>query len=242
MSNFEYEGSPEGEWDDRGELVWNEFDWQQYLKRAKEEIGRFISFYAQLTDRPDRLDLIAHKMGWDQDDWSVKDLDWDEVEGENHQSRRSGDDAEAEGESEIEDSDTDPYTLHRHPVFIVTRGLYYYLKRSWELAMIRHPTGFSPDMSWRYGSSLHQGEMDSILALQALDMGDFALAVCHLKSALGAINQSLSILQNLPGNNSVKLGSMCRQARIRLFDQREVCLRIMRDCRDEVRRRFNDGE
>lgn len=237
MSNFDYEGGPEGDWEERGELVWNEFDWQQYLKRAKEEIGRFIAFYTQLTDRADRLDIIAHKMGWDHDDWSVKESDWDELDrGGLHTA--SGEDSDAESDGD----DTDPYTLHRHPVFIVTRGLYYYLKRSWELAMIRHPAGFSPDTSWRYGNSLHQGEMDSILALQALDMGDFALAVCHLKSALGAINQSLRILQSLPGGNSIKLRTLCRQSRIRLFDQREVCLRIMRDCRDEIRRRFKEEE
>ena len=238
MSNFDYEGSPEGDWEERGELVWNEFDWQQYLKRAKEEIGRFIAYYTQLTDRPDRIDIIAHKMGWDHDDWSIKETDWEEMDrGGPH---AIGNDTAAAAENEGEDAD--PYTLHRHPVFIVTRGLYYYLKRSWELAMIRNPSVFSSDISWRYGNSLHKGEMDSVLALQALDMGDFALSVCHLKSALGAINQSLRILQNLPGGSSVKLRIMCRQSRIRLFDQREVCLRIMRDCRDEIRRRYKEED
>ncbi len=238
MSNFDYEGSPEGDWEERGELVWNEFDWQQYLKRAKEEIGRFIAFYTQLTDRPDRLDLIAHKMGWDHDDWSIKDSEWDELD----RGRLHANVEDAPADAEGDDTDTDPYTLHRHPVFIVTRGLYYYLKRSWELAMIRNPSVFSSDISWRYGNSLHEGEMNSVLALQALDMGDFALAVCHLKSALGAINQSFRILQKLPGGSSVKLRTMCRQSRIRLFDQREVCLRIMRDCRDEIRRRYREEE
>ena len=237
MSNFEYDSIPDGDWDDRGELVWNEFDWQQYLKRAKEEIGRFVAFYAQLTDRPDRLDLVAHKMGWDQDDWSINDFDWEEAKDNLSRSVLNSD------ADEGEDLDTDPYTLHRHPVFIVTRGLYYHLKRSWELAMIRNPAGFSPDLSWRYANSLHQGEFESILALQALDMGDFALAVCHLKSALGAVNQSLRILQDLPGgNSSIRLSTMCGQARIRLFDQREVCLRVMRDSRDEIRRRFKEEE
>ncbi len=238
MSNYEYDSSPEGDWDDRGELVWNEFDWQQYLKRAKEETGRFVAFYAQLTDRPDRLDLIAQKMGWDQDDWSINDLDWDETD----ENSSSTGERNSDENGEVEDLDTDPYTLHRHPVYIVTRGLYYHLKRSWELAMIRNPASFSPELSWRYANSLHRGEFDSILALQALDMGDFALAVCHLKSALAAINQSLHLLQKLPENGSIRLNAMCHQARIRLFDQREVCLRIMRDCRDEVRRRFKEGE
>jgi len=32
MSDFESDSFPENDWDECGDLVWNEFDWERYLR------------------------------------------------------------------------------------------------------------------------------------------------------------------------------------------------------------------
>src|SRR4051812_12444863 len=56
MSNFDSDGGPESEWDDRGELAWNEFDWERYLREQDEAIHRYLRFYESAKDSADRID------------------------------------------------------------------------------------------------------------------------------------------------------------------------------------------
>jgi hypothetical protein len=73
MSGFEYDNDAEGEWEERGDLAWNEYDWQQYLKSNEKDIARFLALYQQLKHKQDHLDEIAHQMGWDREDWMPSD-------------------------------------------------------------------------------------------------------------------------------------------------------------------------
>ena len=45
MSNYDFDNLSEGEWDDRGETAWNEFDWQQYLQQNDRDIDKFNCFH-----------------------------------------------------------------------------------------------------------------------------------------------------------------------------------------------------
>lgn len=234
MSNYNYEGQSDGDWDERGDLSWKEYDWQQYLRRHEQEIEKFIECYNQLKDLPEHIDEVAHQMGWDAEDWSVSDGSYD-------------DDPTAELErlrDEEEDiqEDFDPYTLLRHPVFVVVRGLNRHLRRMWELYMRRHEDDVSPAAAWRFANILHEGETNATLSIQALDMGDYALAVCQVKLALSALNSTFEMLPSLFDGNTVDGCLLIREFRIRLFDLREVCLRVMNDCRAEIRRQGHDRE
>ncbi len=233
MSNYESDPSYDGDWEDKGGLVWNEFDWRKYLRESDKEIARFLSIYNSLKDQPDHLDETAHLMGWEVDDWSTAiDLD-DGVDPI---------DAPAFDlpEDEPEFDDMEPYTLHKHPVFVVTRALHEYLRHSWEQFTLHSQQHVSSQVAWAFSGSLHRSELYAILALQSLDLGDFALTTCHLKTALAALNQSLATLQNLTHRNGKFLGMFQREMFIRIFDLREIWLRVMEDCREEVRRR-NQG-
>jgi hypothetical protein len=234
MSNYNYEGPSDGDWDERGDLSWKEYDWQQYLRRHEQEIEKFIECYNQLKDQPEHIDEVAHQMGWDAEDWSVADNGYD-------------DDPTAELErlrDEEEDiqEDFDPYTLLRHPVFVVVRGLNRHLRRMWELYQRRHEATLTPAASWRFANALNEGEMAATLAIQALDMGDYALAVCQIKLALSSINRTFEMLPGLLDPHSVDGCLLAREFRIRLFDLREVCLRVMNDCRAEIRRQGRESE
>ena len=68
MSQYEFEGSNEGDWDDTGDLAWNESDWQVFLRNSDKEVVRFMTAYNQVKEQDDRLDAAASLMGWHRDD------------------------------------------------------------------------------------------------------------------------------------------------------------------------------
>lgn len=227
MSAYEFDGFSEGDWDSHEELAWNEFDWQQYLKSNEREIAEFLAHYHRLKHRPYHLDEIARILGWDMQDWSLGDLD--------------DDDEEDEGTMREDDGGLDPYTIHKHPVYVVTHGLYLHLFQCWEHFTAQNHKTLSPILAGRFPASLHAGELNAFMAINALDMGDFNLAICHLKNALAAVNHTMSLLQQLSIKNQRVQSLFHADCMGVLFDLREVWLRVMHDCREEERRN-NDTE
>jgi len=149
---------------------------------------------------------------------------------------------EDSSDDQIEGRESAPYTLHRHPVFVVTRSLYRYLRQSWEQFISQHPESASPKLCWDYANSLHQAEMNVLLSIQAIDLGDFGLSICHLKNSLTALNQTLAQLNQLAHPDSVYLNDFCTEIRVRIFDLRELWIRVMGDCRHECQHRRDDQE
>ena len=222
MSDPNFEHS-DGDWEEfSSEPNWGESQWRNYLKGSDRDTARFLSIYNSVKDKPNHLDEVASLMGWDAEDISMTD-DFSFIEVD--------EDAPEDG------SEGAPYTLHRHPVCVVTRSLYRYLHQSWEHYMLHSQDTLSPKLSWDYGKSLHQAEMNVLLSIQALDLGDFGLSICHLKNSLSALNQTLNILSQLTHPNAAFLEGFRNEARIRLFDLRELWIRVMGDCRHECQRR-----
>jgi hypothetical protein len=225
MSNFDSDGGPEFEWEDRGDLAWNEFDWERYLREQDEAIERYLRFYDACRECADRLDQVAEKMNWSQDDWTDDGED-DDVETET-----------AENE-EFEESE-DVYTLHKNPIFIATKAIYLGLNRSWqELAAqsAKAPQGMAVALQ----ASLHAGEDHAVQAIHALDFGDYAMAVSLFKRALSALNGTFALLHGDAVAASPAVESWRDQALPRLFDLREIWLRVMSECRDELERPLDD--
>ena len=111
MSEFDSDNLSENEWEENGDLAWNEFDWEVYLREQDTAIQRYLGFYESLKAGPDRIDEVADKMGWDR------------AEGEESEER--------ENPERIQFSD-EIYTLQKNPVYIATKALFLSLRRSWE--------------------------------------------------------------------------------------------------------------
>ncbi|MCF3652018.1 hypothetical protein [Synoicihabitans lomoniglobus] len=232
MSNFDSDSPSENEWDDRGELAWNEFDWEQYLREQDEMIHRYIGFYEQLEGRADRLDQVAHRMGWDEDSWST-DNDYEpptmglaDLTGET-----SGNPSEGEAE---------PYTLHKNPVFIATKGIFLTLIRAWERTADRQDKVDQP-LALALHSVMHRAEQQAMFAISALDFGDYAMAISLLKRAMRELNACFSLL-NRTEAPSRALADYNQFATSRLFDLREIWLRIMNECREELERPTDEDD
>jgi hypothetical protein len=227
MSDPNFDHS-EGDWEEfSNEPYWSESQWRNYLKGSDRDTARFLSIYNSVKDQPNHLDEVASLMGWDAEDISMTD-EFSFVE--------------TDEDSPDEENEGAPYTLHRHPVYVVTRSLYRYLHLSWEHFMEHSNHELSPKLSWHYAKSLHQAEMNVLLSIQALDLGDFGLSICHLKNSLSALNQTLDLLNRLTHPNAAFLNGFRHEARIRLFDLRELWIRVMGDCRHECQRRPGDQD
>ena len=227
MSNPNFDHS-EGDWEEFSSgPSWGESQWRNYLHGSDKDTERFLSVYNSVKNKPNHLDEVATLMGWDVEDISLTD-EFTFIEED--EERPSSENSSA------------PYTLHRHPVFVFTRALYRYLHQSWEHYMLHSERSLTPKISWDYSNSLHQGEMNVLLSIQALDLGDYGLSICHLKNSLSALNQTLSLLDQLDHPSSTFLNGFRKEAQIRIYDLRELWIRVMGDCRHECQRRLDDQE
>ena len=221
MSQYEFDGNNDGEWEDNGDIAWNEADWQKFLRKSDKEISRFIAAYNKSKEAPDRLDAIASIMGWQNEDWaSIDDIEMDE---EQMRQLKPLDMEEVRH--------MDPYTIHRHPIYISSSALYSYLRNAWEHLMSHNRKQPEAHLAWGYCASLADGERHSFLAANSLDLGDYLLAVCHLKKAHAALNESLRINRLFSHHNEGIFEEYLKETNLRMHDLREIWLRVMHDCR-----------
>ena len=224
MSNFDSGGGPENEWDERGDLVWNEFDWERYLREQDETVRRYLTYYEAFKGNPDRIDEVAELMGWGQDEWTEEE-EVEETETAKTEETESSDFKEDEG----------VYTLHKNPIFVATKAISLSLKARWEQKAGDH--GKVPQsLALAFLASLHRQEEYAIHAIHALDFGDYAMAVSLFKRALSALNGSLALLNHESAAKSRTVATYRDDALPRLFDLREIWLRVMTECRDELER------
>ena len=74
-------------------------------------------------------------------------------------------------------------------------------------------------------------EHQMIMAINATDTGDMALALVHMKRGLSAINYSIGLLAQIPTEARLSSAESSSELEGTLFDLREICLRVMADCR-----------
>jgi hypothetical protein len=223
MSNFESDGSAENEWNDRGELAWNEFDWERYLREQDETINRYLAFYEACISNPKRIDEVARFMGWD-------DSQWDSSE-----STPSDDPSATEILAEEYASVPEVYTLHKNPIFIATKAIYLRARRNWEL-LASDSSKVPQDIAIAYLSSLNTGEDHAVQAIHALEFGDYAMAISLFKRALSTLNQTLALLHQPDDSKERHILAYHGDVIMSIFDLREIWLRVISECRGELKR------
>jgi hypothetical protein len=71
----------------------------------------------------------------------------------------------------------------------------------------------------------------AVMAINATDTGDLPLALVHMKRALASINHAIGLQANLPAAARLNSPEATQDLEATLFDLREICLRVMADCR-----------
>jgi len=220
MTNQDSDGMFENDWDERREISWTEADWEAYLAEHETAVRDYLKHYEQLSAAPDRIDEVARRMGWDmQPETEANEL------------------PETESTEETEpsfDEDFDLYTVHRNPVHIATKALYAGLIANWE-RIAAHPERVHPAQAIGVLGALYRGREHALQAVQSLDMGDYSLAICFFKRGLRELNDTLARLSQEPDASEGLLARYREFATPRLFDLREIWLRVMAECRQADR-------
>jgi len=207
------EDQPSGDPENSGPAPWSEKDWATYLRRQDLETARFLAFYQEAKGLPDRLDVVARRMGWEPSEWSPT--------------------AEAsETEPDMEIPADLPYCIHQHPVFVAARSLTMEASTAYRTAL-RAGAGLKvpPLLAAETLLALWDLHHQVVMAVNATDTGDLALAIVHLRRALGAVNTGIGLLAQLPLEVRLGAAGPIEDAQSALFDLRDICLRVQSDCR-----------
>ena len=211
MANYDYDSSPDSDWDDSWEVVWNEFDWELYLKNEKDEIRKYQKLYSKLFNSRNRLDEVAYYMGWE--------------------TINSEGDLLEPLESSPETLSDQPYTLHRHPLFIASKALHGWMTEKWMQRVQLCSEQLSPKTALSVQNAITQSDYYGLLAVTALDLGDYTLAIAYFKRGLASLNALLAELTSLESQGASLLSAFSQKAKTRVFDIREIWLRVISDCR-----------
>ncbi|MDX6695363.1 MAG: hypothetical protein QOF02_2966, partial [Blastocatellia bacterium] len=189
-----------------------------------------LGFYEACKDSSERIDDVAELMNWSTSE-SDDDAKSDAVVAEEDE---DDDDSSDYGEG------NDVYTLHKNPIFISTKALYLGLRRHWELAAGDNAKVPQP-LALAMLTSLHRGEEQAVQAIHALDFGDYAMAISLFKRALSGLNGTLALLNDNSAMAHRTVLTYREMALPRLFDLREIWLRVVNECREELERPI-DGD
>ncbi|MCH8475579.1 MAG: hypothetical protein LAT55_10180 [Opitutales bacterium] len=233
MSHYEHESFSDGDWEDRGDLIWNEFDWEQYLRQQDHFLHHYLELYNKHRKREDRLDYVASLMNWDMEDWTPSESSGD-VENQPPPILFE--------EEACEDDELDPYTIHRHPVYIAVKAILLSLEAALTklTAKAANDSQIIPHIC-PFSTALRECENNTLLAVQAIDFGDYALGTAQLKRSLRALNQAMASLDALDGADPKTFKPFAQEVQTRLFDIREIWLRMMAFCREEINRQGDEG-
>jgi hypothetical protein len=219
MSNFDSDGSSENQWEDRGELAWNEFDWERYLREQDELLRRYQDLYDACPEATDRLDRVAEQMNWGPSDWSEE--------------------ADSDDSSEGETESAEVYTVYKNPIFIATKAISRSLRTGWE-ALSADPSRVPQPLAVALLAAFQRCEDQALQGVHALDFGDYAMAVSLLKRALSQLNGCLALLGEEAVAPLPEVRAWRTEAMRRCFDLREIWLRVIAECRDELSRPLDD--
>jgi len=206
------EDQPQGDSEGSGPAPWGEADWAAYLRRQDLEVARFLSHYNEVKAMPDRLDLCARRMGWEPGEWSPPP-------------------EAGEAEPETESPADLPYCIHQHPVFVAARGLGIQASTSFRTLLRDSAKAAPPLLAAEVMLALWDAQHNTVMAVNATDTGDPALAVVHLKRGLAGINTAIGLLQEIPAEARLGSHAAFEETQSALFDLRDVCLRLIGECR-----------
>ena len=216
MGSYEHDSNPENDWEDSWDTIWNEFNWEQYLRNEDDAIAKYQTLYNKLIRSANRLDEVALFMGWQQAPALQAD--------------------EEAGDTETADALPQPYTLHKHPLFVSSKALHGWLMEKWSQHVALCSEQVSTTKALALVSSFSESDYYGLLAVTALDLDDYALAIAYFKRGMVSINKALALLAEFEESEVEPLPTYVKQARIRLFDIREIWLRVSSDCRATIAR------
>jgi len=215
MSDFE--GEREG--------IWDEYDWEQFLQQQDQRTEKYMELLEKYIDDPQRDEIIAREMGWNQileGDWSAEvdallDEDW-HVEGE---------ESSPAAEQKLSESFED------HVLYRAAFGLTVWIDKLFDqnASLQNEPAAI------KLATHAALASAKLAAALSDDDVDELGMTIAYLKRALKAITVSLDSAAKLLSEKLIaaRQYSVLQQ---RLFQVRDGIITLMGEYRGEWRRRF----
>jgi len=229
MSNSQNKNNANGDdgnSNDRRQVLRRESEWREILNRADQETARFLKIYEESfllpkeeQENSDRLDSCAIAMGW-----SVKEDD--ETDSDDEISLDGNDDKSADAGTP---GFPPVYSLHNLPESIAIAALFQFMKKC-QLEFSREQA-FSAANLIVMENALGEAYRNMFLALAS----EFGLSICLMKNAHSALNkylQGFRFLRTKKSSQHLKIAK--KHALCGVLDLRDMCLRLMRNARNEM--------
>jgi len=236
MYNY-YENFHDGdfEFEEEAGSQWSEFDWQSYVKESNSEIARFLTHYSKLKASENCLEETFKAMGWANPSMQGPAKELYIVEANFNLDEDDDDEDESFGEGEFDafaEASSDPYSIHRHPLFVSTCGLLQYVHSCWGTFLDQEPKGLTHKGNWKFAQSLIMAHHHVVMAMQFLNDTEYSACVCHGKFVLSAINICMSYLQQVPLASASFAAPMQKEILRTLFYLRDIWLQVIKDSRE----------
>ena len=219
MANFDFDSNADGDWDDSWETIWNEGHWERYLQTEEAQVSHYQRLYVKHSKDANRLDKVASSMGWD---------------------ARGEQSANEVTDTQSDMPKSDPYTLHKHPLYIASKALHRWLSDNWKQEANKHSDRISNHSALSLQEAISKSDEYGLLAVTALDLADFSLTIAYIKRGFALLNELLARLSAIDHFQRESLSEFVTQAKIRAFDIREIWLRVAADCRAASGQRLDE--
>ncbi|MDX2079546.1 MAG: hypothetical protein SFU53_02055 [Terrimicrobiaceae bacterium] len=201
------------------EEVWDEYDWERFLQQQDRNTEKYFSLLEKYMDHPNRDELIANEMGWDE---SADEPEFEEVAGLLCEQEDAPD--------EEEDNTFDEFA--RSPIYKDTLRLHRWIN-SWieqNEALRENPDAIElASRSAVCGAKL-------AAALCGDESAELGMTIAYLKRGLKAANDALNAASRLAAAGHLT-GRQPATVRRMIFRIRDRVVTLMSDYRAEWRKR-----
>jgi hypothetical protein len=219
------------EFDRDPERVWDEYDWERFLKQQDQKTEKYMELLEKYLDDPQRDEIIAREMGWSQvtdgKDWS------EEVDALMKEDWRSNDEDESPDE---EPKNWATSTFEDHNLYRSAFALTVWIDKLFDqdASLQNEPAA----VKLATHAALASAKLAA--ALSDDDVDEIGMTIAYLKRALKAITVSMDAAAKLLSDKLI-LAAQYSTLQQRLFQVRDGIILLMGEYRGEWRRRFGSG-
>jgi len=218
-----------GEFDFESERVWDEFEWERFLKEQDEKTEKYMELMEKYIDDPRRDEIIAREMGWPELVEPCEGDDVEAVEITEAEEWESENNSSSLGEEEL----ASPDSFEDHALYKAAFALTIWIDQLFDEcpALQNEPSA----VKLATHSALASAKLAA--ALSDDDVDEIGMTIAYLKRALKAITVSMEGAAQLLAERliSPRQHAVLQQ---RLFQVRDGIITLMGEYRGEWLRRF----
>jgi hypothetical protein len=212
------------------EPIWDEYAWERFLQQQDRKTERYMELLEKYLDDPNRDQIIAREMGWN----NLMDEDGQKWAEEVQSAFDEDLGSELEGEPEEELSEEEE-GFQMHPLYQTSFAMSIWLDEFFE----DHPELQNHPATVKLTTQTAIASAKLAAALSDDDADEIGMTIAYLKRALKAISNAMEgALQLQHGNLLSRERAAALQAR--LFQIRDGIISLMGDYRAQWRKRFGE--